>query len=135
MPYLSPQLNTSNRGTAWLITSLLVAGALFYVAISKSVYELTSPSFLSWHVLLRKAYSVGAFTVVGVLFAKGPRQKRRLTVTIGAVALYSAAIEVAQYLTGAREGLVSNAVDVFCGALGGGLGAFAYDRLPTQLKR
>lgn len=38
---------------------------------------------------------------------------------VWAVALYSAAIEVGQDLTGSQEGYISNLFDVFCGATGG----------------
>ncbi len=105
--------------------ALLVCSLILYaVALSNQAYEVTSPPALSFHVLLRKAYSIGAFAVVGFLVMRSrlPGLARLLPVALG-VGLYSAAIELGQYLTGVREGLASNAFDVLCGILGGALGA------------
>jgi hypothetical protein len=109
---------------------LAAAAALFVVALSNSVYEATSPSWLNWHVLLRKTYSVAAFAVVAYLLRKALVENGRPAgplVCILATAAYSAAIEVGQAFVGSHEGLLWNAIDVGCGALGGAIasaGAF-----------
>jgi hypothetical protein len=95
---------------------------LFAVALSNAAYEMTSPSSFAWHVLLRKAYSVGAFALVGYLLRRALQEhgrQRAFPTCVWAVAAYSAAIEIGQSLTGSREGYLSNAIDVGCGALGG----------------
>ncbi|MBD5633561.1 MAG: hypothetical protein IAI49_03680 [Candidatus Eremiobacteraeota bacterium] len=109
----------------WTLLTVLVAAIFFAIAVSRAVYELTSPSWLSWHVLLRKSYSIVAFAIVGYLGRRalgewGRAGKTVATCVLG-VAAYSAAIEVAQYVHGSREGLVWNAIDTLCGALGGAL--------------
>jgi hypothetical protein len=111
----------------WTISAALVAAALYAIALSKAAYELTSPVSLSWHVLLRKSYSIVAFTLVGYLLRRALREHHRdnagftiLTCIVG-VAAYSAAIEVGQYFCGSTEGLGWNTVDTFCGAIGGTL--------------
>jgi hypothetical protein len=120
----------------WTAASLLVCAALYAAALSNSFYELTSPSFLSWHVVLRKAYSVGAFATVGYLLRRSLGEHGCLRVVvpcIAGVAFFSALIELGQFLSGGREGLAWNAVDVACGGLGG-LIAVA-DRLRIQAPR
>ena len=111
---------------AWSAAALALAAVLFWAAISNEVYDLTSPPALSWHVALRKAYSIVAFAAVGFTAERALRPSGR-AVLRGAVlvALYSAAIEVAQALHGSREGLVWNGIDVACGALGGAIGTAA----------
>jgi hypothetical protein len=105
-----------------LLACLLI---LYAVALSNQAYEATSPSSLSWHVLLRKTYSIGAFAVIGFLIKRSRlRGFEELAPIAGAVGLYSAAIEVGQYLTGVREGPASNLFDVVCGVIGGALGSF-----------
>ncbi len=108
----------------WTVAALVVAAILYGVALSNSIYELTSPPALEWHVILRKFYSIVAFTLVGYLFRRSLVEWGRSDVvlpTILGVALYSAAIEVGQALMGSKEGLGWNAFDTFCGALGGTL--------------
>ncbi len=82
-------------------------------------------------MLLRKAYSIAAFALVGFSAerALGPsaRAYGRAALLVGS---YSAAIEVAQALEGGHEGLVWNALDTACGALGGVLGVAA-----TRIRR
>jgi hypothetical protein len=105
------------------VAFLLVASAFFAIALSDVVYELTSPSALSWHVLLRKTYSIGAFTIVGMLLGWAlPARVRGSLQAAVAIATYSGLIEIAQRLAGSREGLMWNAIDVACGAIGGYLG-------------
>jgi hypothetical protein len=93
------------------------------------VYELTSPSAFSFHVVLRKAYSVVAFAIVGFLYVKVvPEWRGRvpsLLHTALAIAVYSGLIEVGQFLSGSHEGFASNVFDVACGAVGGALGRVA----------
>lgn len=106
---------------------LACSAILFAVALSNQAYEATSPSSFSYHVLLRKAYSIGAFAVIGFLVVRSrlPGLTRPWPVAL-TVGLYSAAIEVGQYLTGVREGLASNAFDVLCGVIGGALGCIRF---------
>jgi hypothetical protein len=106
----------------WTAAAVLAGGLLYAAALSQSFYELTSPSYLSWHVLLRKAYSVAAFATVGYLLRRSLAEHGRSRVVlpcVAGVALYSALIEAGQFLAGSREGLAWNAFDVACGALGG----------------
>jgi hypothetical protein len=91
-------------------------------ACSNAFYELTSPHFLSWHVLLRKAYSIVAFTLVGYLYRRARVENGAVHLTVAtvvAVAAYSAAIEVGQFVLGSKEGLGWNVFDTLCGAIGG----------------
>ncbi len=106
---------------------------LFWAAISHRVYMRTLPYHVlarafgeddeaSVAVVLRKLYSVVAFAIVGFLADKAlPQARRRALRAALIVAGFSAAIEVAQKLHHATEGLLSNAVDIACGALGGWL--------------
>jgi uncharacterized BrkB/YihY/UPF0761 family membrane protein len=106
---------------------------LFWAALSHSVYRQTLPVHVLTRVfgeddsaaaatVLRKLYSIVAFTLLGfVVHAALPRSRRpalRAALIVGA---FSALIEVAQKLRHAHEGLLSNAIDVACGALGGWL--------------
>lgn len=106
---------------------MLVAAALYAIALSDAAYELTSPVELSFHVLLRKTYSIVAFALVGYLLRRALRESGRdapratIVACIAGVAAYSAAIEVGQWLAGSHEGLAWNAFDTFCGAVGGTL--------------
>jgi hypothetical protein len=105
----------------WWTLTIIVAGALFFVALSDEVYNLTSPPG-PLRVLVRKSYSIVAFALVGYLLS------RALGVA-GAVGAYSLAIEVCQDLAGSHEGLVFNAIDVICGLVGGYLGRIISARL------
>jgi hypothetical protein len=110
----------------WIAVAVAVAAALFWAATSNEVYDVTSPPGFSFHILLRKTYSIAAFALVGFTADKalGPSARAALRGAL-AVAAYSAAIEVAQAALGSHEGLVWNAVDVLCGAAGGWLGVAA----------
>jgi predicted branched-subunit amino acid permease len=111
-----------------------VLAALLYLAVSKRVYSDTVPYRWLWHafgeddantisVLLRKIYSIVAFTIVGFLVDQAlPHTRTRGLRAALVVAAFSAVIEVVQKLHHAHEGLLSNAIDVACGALGGWLG-------------
>ncbi len=122
---------------AWTALTVVVAALLFGLALSNAFYEATSPSALAWHVVLRKAYSVAAFALVGFLLRQALREHGRrepFPTCIWAIAAYSALIEIGQDLIGSKEGLLWNAVDVGCGALGGLIACF--DRtLAAVLKR
>ena len=110
----------------WTVAASVVAAVLFAAAISNEFYQLTSPPSLSWHVLLRKAYSIVAFALVAYLLRRALREHGRqrvaLTCILG-VAAYSGAIEIVQAFLGSREGFGWNAIDVVCGAAGGALGS------------
>jgi VanZ family protein len=95
--------------------------AFFLIALSGDVYNLTSPPDLSFHVLLRKSYSIVAFALVGGAFVWASGASLRTAAT--AIALYSGGIEVAQHFTNGREPFSWNVIDVICGAIGGALGA------------
>lgn len=106
----------------WTVAAIVVALILYIMAISDAVYELTSPSFLSFHVLLRKVYSIGAFTLVGYLLRRSLAERggaKLIMVAVLGTALYSSAIEVGQFLAGSKEGLRWNVFDTICGAIGG----------------
>ncbi|HEX3462428.1 MAG TPA: hypothetical protein VHS78_00060 [Candidatus Elarobacter sp.] len=110
----------------WGAVALALAAALFWAATSNEVYDLTSPPAFSFHVLLRKAYSIAAFALVGFT-ARKALGATALTPARGAllVAVYSAAIEIVQAIKGSHEGIAWNVVDVLCGAAGGWLGVVA----------
>lgn len=93
----------------------------FLIALSREAYVLTSPPTLTWHLLLRKSYSIVAFAIVGALYLRASGASLRVVAI--AVALYSGAIEIGQHLAGDTEPLYWNAIDVLCGAVGGALGA------------
>lgn len=105
---------------------MAVAAALFWAATSSDVYDLTSPLSLSFHVVLRKTYSIAAFALVGFTADKalGPSARGALRAAL-VVAAYSAAIEVVQAARGSHEGVAWNVADVLCGAAGGWLGVVA----------
>jgi hypothetical protein len=112
------------RRYPWTIAAIVVAATLYALAINDAFYVLTSPSYLSWHVLLRKIYSIIAFTLVGYLFRRSAGERggsRFITVAVLGTACYSAAIEVGQLLAGSKEGLGWNAFDTTCGAIGGAI--------------
>jgi len=114
------------RARLWWALTIVVAAALFVVALSDSVYNLTSPPG-PFQILLRKGYSIVAFAVVGWLFARSliasDTPKSALFVGLF-IANYSALIEISQAIGQAHEGFIWNVVDVACGFLGGVLGAW-----------
>lgn len=91
------------------------------------MYEATSPSWMSFHVLLRKAYSVVAFALVGFTLARATHLAGRSwgPARVGlSVGLYSTLIEVCQAMVaGARESFTQQSLDVAAGLIGGALGA------------
>ncbi len=77
--------------------------------------------------IVRKIYSVVAFAIVGFfaspLFVATIRLRTSALLIMG----FSLAIEIAQRAMHYPESLVSNAFDLACGALGGLLGAIAWN--------
>ena len=121
---------------AWAAVAAVVIAALaFWAALSHRVYSRTLPVGLLEHLfgeddgewlpallVLRKLYSVVAFTLIGFVVHKALPPSRRPALRAAViVAALSALIEIAQKLRHAHEGLVSNAFDVLCGAFGGWL--------------
>ncbi len=108
----------------WTIAATVIAAVLLVAAVSHSVYEITSPVWFEWHVVLRKIYSVGAFTLVAYALRRALVENGRTSVVLPCIlwlAAYSAAIEVLQFAYGSEEGLGWNTIDTLCGALGGAL--------------
>lgn len=134
----------------WVVIAIPVSLFFLWFATSYSVYTHTTPSNLavrvfgqsaehvqhhaswfSFHIALRKAYSVIVFALIGFLLDKalGPSQRRTLRAVI-AVAIFSTLIEIAQKLRGSAEGIGENLFDVGCGALGGWIAITAQRALP-----
>jgi hypothetical protein len=111
---------------AWIAVATVVAAVLFWLATSEVVYELTSPPAWSWHIVVRKSYSLFAFALLGFTADKalGPSARPALRAAL-LVAAYSGAIEIAQAWRGSHEGLRWNVTDVLFGAAGGWLGVSA----------
>ncbi len=108
----------------WTLIATLVACLVYALALRDDFYHLTSPTALPWHVALRKLYSIVAFAVVGYLARRALIENGRDRVVVPCivgVAVYSALIEVGQYLLGSKEALGWNAIDTLCGAVGGAL--------------
>jgi hypothetical protein len=108
----------------WTIAATVVALILLAVAVSHSVYDITSPVWLSWHIVLRKFYSIVAFTFVGFCLRRALVENGRTKIVVPCIlwlGAYSAMIEVLQFAYGSHEGLGWNAFDTCCGALGGAL--------------
>jgi uncharacterized BrkB/YihY/UPF0761 family membrane protein len=124
---------------------------MFWAALSHRVYSRTLPGHLLYRIfgeeseggpfavlqtLLRKLYSIIAFTLVGFVVHKALPPSRRPALRAALiVAVFSAFIEVAQKLNHAQEGLFSNAIDIGCGALGGWLGVAADHRIERSRRR
>ncbi|GAC1525140.1 MAG: hypothetical protein NVS2B8_09780 [Vulcanimicrobiaceae bacterium] len=124
-------MSAPSRGRAlvWIVLALAIPCALFVAALNNDFYNATSPPQLSFHIVMRKLYSIGAFALVGYLIARalgecGFPLHGRTVVALGAI--YSGAIEVAQFGNGSQEGLAWNLFDIGCGAVGGAISA----RLP-----
>ncbi len=134
-----PPAALSRRGWAALAAVIFVA-ILFWAAVSHRVYNRTLPHALFEHlfgeggegewwpfvVVLRKLYSIVGFTLIGFLVHKAlPATRQPALRAALIVAAFSIAIEVAQKVNHAHEGLLSNAFDVACGAGGGWLAVTA----------
>jgi len=106
----------------WAIAAAVLGALLVWASLSHRVYSLTVPGDETW---TRKVLSVGAFALAAYVGdrALGPSRHRLLrAVALGAG--LSALIEIEQKLHHSHEGLLSNALDVACGALGGWLAFF-----------
>jgi hypothetical protein len=117
-------VRTSDRLNAVWVAAAAAAG-FFALALSDVVYDFTSPGSWPTHVVVRKLYSLACFVVLGYLFSRVvPRMPPLLSGMRAAVivAMYSAAVEIGQRLTGSRESLKWNAVDVALGFIGGAIG-------------
>jgi hypothetical protein len=116
---------------------------MFSAALSHRVYNRTLPTALiervfgedanegvfAVHNVLRKIYSIVAFTLVGFVIDKAlPPSRRRALRSALIVAAFSACIEIGQTLRHVHEGLGMHTFDIGCGALGGWL-AIALQRL------
>ncbi|MEO7040323.1 MAG: hypothetical protein ABI186_09870 [Candidatus Elarobacter sp.] len=122
---------------AWGALGAVLIVFLLWLALSKHVYHRTLPHALLYHffdeddadtvrIVLRKIYSILAFGALGFVADKTlPRRGSRALRAAIAVAAFSTLIEIGQWLHGTREGLLSNAFDIGCGALGGWLGVLA----------
>lgn len=118
---------------AWTALAGIALLVLYWLATSHRVYNHTLPQALLERVLgeddadaarvaLRKLYSIAGFALAGFVADKalGPGRNRALRAAI-VVAVLSALIEIGQKLHHAREGVLSNVIDIACGALGGWL--------------
>ena len=115
-----------NRQLITIVVLVLVGGAFLVSALSGDVYELTSPTSLHWHTVLRKLYSIVAFAATGYLVATlVPHRPRRALLWIGVLAgaNFSAFIEICQAFI-STESLKWHLIDVACGAVGGAIGGF-----------
>ena len=121
---------------AWAALAGVAVAVMFWAALSHRVYSETLPLGLIdrvfgedadegpfvLRVVLRKLYSVVAFTLIGFIVDRAlPRTRRRALRAALVVAALSAIVEAAQKARGAHEGLLSNTFDVACGAFGGWL--------------
>ena len=105
--------------------------------LRRELHFLGSTFKLSFHVVLRKLYSIVAFGLIALLLQRATGWRgRRVWWTVGLLSLFSAAIEVAQLsTTDGQEGLGWNLFDVACGAVGGWLGAWSDARLSGVRER
>ena len=117
-------MRISGRLSALLLAAAAAIG-FYALGLSDAVYDLTSPGGWLAHVLVRKLYGLGCFALLGYLASKVFTRSPVLVSSVRAavvIALYSAAIEVGQRLTGGHESLKWNAVDVTLGFIGGAIG-------------
>jgi hypothetical protein len=128
-------VSKAGRVAIWLLA--LAAGAGFFaLALSDSVYDVTSPGTMPHHVIVRKLYSLVCFSLLGLLFSRSlapsglARTVARAALVVGA---YSTLVENSQHFMGSTESLKWNAVDIALGAIGGGLGG-AVDWLWSSLR-
>ena len=122
-----------SKPATWWGMATVFSVVLLVLAVDNGVYEATSPTSLSYHVLLRKLYSVVAFAVVGFPITRARQLTGRSSTasSIGwVVAGYSAVIEVLQFfLDPPPEGLLSNVIDAACGFFGGAIAAWLASRI------
>ena len=147
------------RNFAILFALLATATAVVFLAISvdRDVYapgasaihrelrkhdvavgERSAPSYVAREFnvrrVLRKLYSVVAFSIVGFFAAPLVPRDRRIAIDALLIAAFSGIIEVAQRFSGSEESALSNAFDVACGALGGLVGAAVWNALTRRLR-
>ena len=121
---LSAKFGAVNRTSIGIVALVLVAGAFFWSALSGDVYEITSPTSLHLHTVLRKLYSIVAFAVVSYLSGRLARSRSRAQIfwiSVLAGANFSALIEIVQAFI-SSESLKWHLIDVACGAIGGAIG-------------
>ncbi len=85
--------------------------------------------------ILRKGYSIVAFSILGFFVAPLVRRRYRLRADVAAVAAFSSVIEVVQKVFGSHEGYASNAFDIACGAVGGLIGGAVWNALTRRRLR
>ena len=128
---------TSGVGRVAIWVLLLSAAAGFFaLALSDSVYDVTSPGTLPHHVIIRKLYSLACFALLGLLFGRslGPTDLTRSIARAGfAIGVYSLLVEVGQRFAGSHESLKWNVVDIALGAIGGAAGG-AFDWLWSSVR-
>ena len=90
---------------------------------------------LSTERIVRKIYSVVAFAIVGFFASPLFIPVVRLRTSASLVMGFSLVIEIAQRAMHYPESLVSNAFDLACGALGGLLGALAWNGVTHLIGR
>ncbi|MGH7330880.1 MAG: hypothetical protein ACREJX_21225 [Polyangiaceae bacterium] len=118
-----------------MITSC-VAAALYFAAINDDVYAIASPPDFAGHTLLRKAESLVAFTILGLLTAWSVGRRRDLrALLVISLATFSALIEIGQRFTGTHESLRLSLFDVFCGAVGGLVASVIVRLIPASYDR
>jgi len=135
------------RRNARIVLAIVVLAALLAAAVSKHVYRTSEPYRLVTAifgegdtdfeaVVLRKLYSLIAFTVAGIVVDLAlPRARRPVLRGTIAIAAFSACIEIAQRLHHVHEGIASNLFDVGCGAVGGAIGAAIVEPLRARGRR
>lgn len=82
--------------------------------------------------LVRKAYSILAFAVLGYIIARSMRSRRfssRLHATMTLVAGFSAIIEILQRQGANHESWISSLLDIACGGIGGITGTVVQERV------
>ena len=129
-----------SRPAAWWTLAVVFGIVLCVAAVNDTVYEATSPTWLDFHVALRKSYSIVAFAVVGfpIAWARVRAGAPATTRVVGGiVAAYSALIEVLQYFAAQAanqppDGIVDNLFDVFCGFVGGAIAVWIARRLTSN---
>jgi len=109
----------------WRACCALATVVLYGVSISGEAYDATTPLDMPHHILLRKIYAMGAFTLLGFLFERSRFGRARgVAAAAIAIGLYSYLIELGQiYIDQAFETFAEHGFDVASGVVGGALGA------------
>ncbi len=95
----------------------------------------TRPNHIESRKVLRKLYSIVAFSIVGFFAAPLIPRSRRIVIDALLIAAFSGVIEIAQAVTGADEGYLSNTFDIGCGGVGGAIGAAIWNPLLALVRR